>query len=104
MLVPGTTPQLRARTAGGRRRIQSTSPVAPVRGAARTLDAQGSLLVSWEGMRDRPLARRDGNDGGGAAEIRDWHARWLKDGRIWPRRRRAAPLALARTLLAESDA
>jgi Alpha-N-acetylglucosaminidase (NAGLU). len=39
-----------------------------------------------------------------AAAIRDWQAAWLKDGKMWARQRPAAPLALARTLLAESDA
>lgn len=63
-LVPNPTPRYRARTAAGRLRIEGSSPVALVRGAARTLGQQGSLFVSWEGVRARPLAFRDGADSG----------------------------------------
>lgn len=52
------------RTAGGRMLVEGSSPVALVRGVVRHLQQQGSLSVSWEGVRARPFTIVDGQDSG----------------------------------------
>lgn len=55
-ITTGTAPAYRVRASAGRIAVSGTSPVALVRGAARYLEQRGSLAVSWEGVRVRPLS------------------------------------------------
>lgn len=57
-------PYYRIRTAGGRLLVEGSSAVALTHGAARYLGRQGSLAVSWEGVRARPFRIEPGYDSG----------------------------------------
>lgn len=67
----------------------------------------GYYLPRWQAFfaaqRAAIVAHRPFDEAGINGAIRAWEQRWLTDGRLWPRRRPAAPLAAARRLLAEAD-
>jgi alpha-N-acetylglucosaminidase len=54
-------------------------------------------------QRAAALARRPFDEAASLARIRAWERAWVGDGRMWPRRRPASPIASLRQLFAEAD-